>query len=105
MEEGWERPARIELPRDALSRLVERAFPGGRIAEAAVLATGLANTNVRFRLEGDEGSYVLRVHTREPEAARRELELMRYLAASPASRVPVAPLVYSHPDGEAGEYA
>jgi hypothetical protein len=71
MEQGWEceRPPRIELGRDELNELVARAFPGARVSESSVLATGLANTNVRFRLEGDEAMYVLRVYTREPEAA------------------------------------
>jgi Ser/Thr protein kinase RdoA (MazF antagonist) len=107
MEEGWEceRPPRVELRREELNRLVARAFPGASIGDFAVLATGLANTNVRFRLEGGEATYVLRIHTREPEAAARELELMRYLSKSPAQRIPVAPLVYSHPVGEPGEYA
>jgi Ser/Thr protein kinase RdoA (MazF antagonist) len=107
VEEGWEceRPPRVELRRAELKRLVGRAFPGAEIGEFAVLATGLANTNVRFRLEGGDSTYVLRIHTREPEAAGRELELMRYLSASPGSRVPVAPLVYAHPVAEPGEYA
>lgn len=107
MEEGWEseRPPRIELGREELNQLVARAFPGAQIGESAVLATGLANTSVRFRLEGGDSTYVLRVHTREPEAAARELEIMRYLSTIPASRIPVAPLVYSHPVAESGEHA
>jgi Ser/Thr protein kinase RdoA (MazF antagonist) len=107
MEEGWEyeRPPRVELGREELNRLVARAFPGAQIREFAVLATGLANTNVRFRLKGGDVTYVLRVHTREPEAAGRELELMRYLSGNSASRIPVAPLVYSHPLAEPGEWA
>jgi hypothetical protein len=52
LEEGWERPPRLELPPAELDELVEQAFVGRRIAEHETLPTGLANTNVRFRLEG-----------------------------------------------------
>ena len=97
MEEGWERerPPRVELSLDELQRLVEPAFPGASISEHAVLATGLANTNIRFRLQGHEPAYVLRLHTREPKAAARERELMSYLASNPRASIPLAPLVYS----------
>jgi aminoglycoside phosphotransferase (APT) family kinase protein len=105
MEEGWERTPQLELGPEELERLVAPAFPGSQIEETTLLATGLANTNVKFRLAGESGAYVLRVHTREPEAALRELELMRYLAAHPASGVPVAPLVYSSTGGEEGALA
>jgi aminoglycoside phosphotransferase (APT) family kinase protein len=104
MEEGWERPPRLELGPDQMRHLVEPAFPGREVADFAALSTGLANTNIRFRLRGEERTYVLRLHTRDPDAARRELELMNYLAASPVARVPVAPLVYSDPGPERGEY-
>jgi aminoglycoside phosphotransferase (APT) family kinase protein len=97
LEEGWERPPRLDLGLDELRHLVGPAFPGREVADFAPLATGLANTTIRFRLRGEERTYVLRLHTRDPEAAGRELELMTYLAAGPAPRVPVAPLVYSDP--------
>jgi Ser/Thr protein kinase RdoA (MazF antagonist) len=38
---------------------------------------------------------VLRLHTREPEAAARERELMSYLASNPRGAIPIAPLIYS----------
>jgi aminoglycoside phosphotransferase (APT) family kinase protein len=104
MEEGWERPPRLELSLHDLRQLIEPAFPGAVIAEQAVLSTGLANTNIRFRLRGDERSYVLRVHTREHRAAARERDLMGYLASNPRSSIPVAPLVYSDPAPLRGEH-
>jgi aminoglycoside phosphotransferase (APT) family kinase protein len=99
MEEGWERERspRVELSLDELQRLVAPAFPGAAISEHAVLGTGLANTNIRFRLQGREPAYVLRLHTREPKAAARERELMSYLASNPRASIPVAALVYSDP--------
>ena len=104
MEEGWERPPRVELSLDELERMVQPAFPGGAIAEHAVITTGLANTNIRFRLQGRQSTYVLRLHTREPKAAAREQALMSYLGNSPSASFPVAPLVYSDPAPRLGRY-
>ncbi len=106
MEEGWEkeRLPQVELSLDELQRLVEPAFPGAAIAEHAVIGTGLANTNIRFRLQGREPGYVLRLHTREPKAAAREHELMSYLASNPRASIPVARLVYSDPAPQRGTH-
>jgi aminoglycoside phosphotransferase (APT) family kinase protein len=95
MEEGWERPPRVELGLEELGYLVEPAFPGERVVEHSVLGAGLANTNIRFRLGGRETAYVLRLYTRDRTAAAREQALMRYLAASAAPPIPVPPLIYS----------
>ena len=102
MEEGWERPPRLALQREQLNQLIAPAFPGKHVASAEVLATGLANTNLCFQLQGEQDKYVLRLYTRDPAAAARELELMRYLAASPKAAVPVAPLIYSAPEPTPG---
>jgi Ser/Thr protein kinase RdoA (MazF antagonist) len=106
VEEGWEweRPPQVDLSLDELERMVQPAFGGAAISEHAVLATGLANTNVRFRLQGRESAYVLRVHTREPKAAAREQALMNYLASNPRGSIPVAPLLYSDPEPQLGRY-
>lgn len=101
MEDGWERPPRAELGPERLNQLIEPAFSGKQVSESAVLTTGLANTMVRFRLLGDDAAYVLRLHTRDPDAAVRERAIMRRLAAESAS-IPLAPLVYSHPPSEPG---
>ena len=103
MEEGWERerPPRRALTKDELDHLVEPAFPGRQVDEHGVLGTGLANTNIRFRLRGERAHFVLRLNTRDREAARRERDLMSHLAeseaASGAAPIPRAPLVYSDP--------
>jgi aminoglycoside phosphotransferase (APT) family kinase protein len=104
MEEGWERPPRIDLSPEQVRHLVEPAFPGKEIAELSTLATGLANTNVRFRVHGDARAYVLRLHTRDPDAARRESELMSFLAKGPVPRVPAAPLIFSDLAPERGDW-
>jgi aminoglycoside phosphotransferase (APT) family kinase protein len=104
VEEGWERPPRLELSRDQLNELIEPAFPGQSIAELDVLAAGLANTNLRFRLHGTDASYVLRLHTRDHGAARRELAIMRRLAGSSGPVIPVPALVYSDPLPQRGAH-
>jgi len=104
VEEGWERPPRLELSRRELEHLVEPAFPGATVSEHSVLTTGLANTNIRFRLQGVEPTYVLRLHTREPKGAAREQELMSYLASNPRGAIPVAPLIYSDPAPQRGKH-
>jgi len=102
VEEGWERPPRVELSLAELQHLVEPAFPGASIAQAQMLETGLANSNIRFRLAAHDASYVLRLHTRDTKAAARERELMSYLARHPS--IPVAPLIYSDPAAQRGEH-
>ncbi len=97
MEEGWERPPRVELSADELAHLIEPAFPGSSIAESSVLSSGLANTNLRFRLHGDTAAYVLRLHTRDHEAAGRERALMGLLSRGPGPSIPVPRLIYADP--------
>jgi aminoglycoside phosphotransferase (APT) family kinase protein len=104
VEEGWERPPHAELSLEELERMVQPAFPGASISEHAVIASGLANTNIRFRLRERESAYVLRLHTREPKAAAREQQLMSYLGGNPQACIPVAPLVYSDPAPRLGKY-
>lgn len=52
MGEGWERPPRVAVDLDERNQLVAKAFPGKTVSEFSVLASGFANTNLRFRLEG-----------------------------------------------------
>lgn len=105
MEEGWERPPHVDLAPSDLNRLVQPAFPGKKVGESIVLTTGLANTNVRFRLEGEDRTYVLRVYTRDPAAVQREGALMSYLGAGAACTIPLAPLVYACAGAEPSEPA
>lgn len=104
MEEGWERPPRVELSADELTRRIEPAFPGRSIAEASVLSSGLANTNLRFRLHGDSEAHVLRLHTRDHEAAGRERALMSLLSRGPRPSIPVPRLIYADPAPRLGQH-
>jgi aminoglycoside phosphotransferase (APT) family kinase protein len=104
LEVDWERPPRVALQYESLAELVEPAFPGRPLEEYAVLESGLANTNVRFRVRGDAAPYVLRLHTRDATAAKRELALMKYLADHPLPVIPVPALVYTDTKPERGQH-
>jgi aminoglycoside phosphotransferase (APT) family kinase protein len=104
MEQGWERPPRVELSADELTHLIEPAFPGSSIAESSVLSSGLANTNLRFRLQGDTAAYVLRLHTRDHEAAGRERALMGLISRGPVPSIPVPRLIYADPAPRRGQH-
>jgi Ser/Thr protein kinase RdoA (MazF antagonist) len=104
MEEGWERPPHVELSSEELAHLLEPAFPSKAIAEVSVLTAGLANTNLRFRLEGSADAYVLRIHTRDHAALPRERALMRLLANGSGPAIPVPRLIYSDPLPLRGEH-
>jgi hypothetical protein len=54
MEKDWERPPRLELSLGQLKQLIAPALPGRSTAEHALVSAGLANTNFRFRLQGDD---------------------------------------------------
>lgn len=102
MEDGWERPPRLSLCREDVANVVAAAFPTRALCRYVVLETGLANTNLRFWVDGDASSYVLRLHTRDRTAARRERDVMRLLQENAAS-IPVAELVYSDVEGDTFE--
>jgi Ser/Thr protein kinase RdoA (MazF antagonist) len=113
LEEGWERSPHVELTPDELTCLIEPAFPrrsvpehaaARALAEYSVLSAGLANTNLRFRLHGESDAYVLRLHTRDREAAPREHALMSLLARSSGPTIPVPRLIYADPEPQRGQY-
>ena len=91
MEDGWERPARVQLTSGLLCELIEPAFPGQSVASFAILPSGLANTCVRFTLRETGESYVMRIHTRDPKAAALEQGVMAFLRKH-ESPIPVAGL-------------
>lgn len=89
MERDWERRPQLQLGLAELRGLFAPAFPFATITHHELITTGLANTNVRVWLSGYDGSFVLRVNTRDASAAKRECAITRYLAAhQPAFPVP-----------------
>ncbi len=76
MRERWDRATPlIELDARALASLIQPAFPGRRISDFAPLAGGLANTNIRVRVEPDDMNLVVRLYVRDPAAGRKERAL------------------------------
>jgi len=78
-----------------LARMVERAFPGARVAEALLLADGFRNSNFKLLFEGAAEPMVLRVYRHDPALCRKELDLIRFLAGS----VPVPEVIHAEPSG------
>lgn len=95
MEQGWERPNRVSVTSAQMNALIERAFPGCSLDWARMIPTGLANTNIRFRLRESDEQFVLRVHTRDSSAAARESAIVRHLRSSPGAEIPVPVLRYT----------
>src|SRR5690242_18908378 len=103
MREGWqrERPA-IALDRPAIERLIRPAFPAARVQSFRPTSGGLANTNLKVRLQGGPKAVLLRLNQRDPSAAPREATLNalvlrhsvpapRFLHAAPTNEVTGAP--------------
>ena len=79
----------------ALAAVIERAFPGARVAEALPLADGFRNSNFKVHLEGAVEPMVLRIYRHDPALCRKELDLIRFLARS----VPVPEVIHAEPCG------
>jgi len=79
MREGWRRDPPLQFPIETLDRLIQPAAPGRRVIEAVPTAGGLANTNIRLRLD-DGASLLLRIPTRDPDGWAREAALHRAMA-------------------------
>ena len=95
MKSDWERDAPVLAPpREAVIALLARERPGARLAGVEPLPGGLANTNLRLRLE-PATDLVLRLYQRDAAARPKEVAL----AARLAGLVPV-PEVVATGDGE-----
>jgi len=78
-----------------LARMVERALPAARVAEALPLADGFRNSNFKLLLEGAAEPMVLRVYRHDPALCRKELHLIQFLKGS----VPVPEVIHTEPGG------
>jgi len=76
MRDGWRRDPPLRFPLETLDALVQPAAPGRRVVEAIPTDGGLANTNIRLRLD-DDASLLLRIPTRNPDGWAREAALHR----------------------------
>lgn len=104
MRDDWTRgtPA-LALDTEQATRLVTPAFPGARVAEVIPVSGGLANTNLRLRLDGRDAPVLLRLYQRDPGQAAKEVALHRLLAG----RVPVPAILHAGESNPvtAGPYA
>ncbi len=83
MRENWGSfTDNVALTLAQLSELIQPAFPGQTVVEAATAQGGLANTNVRLRLSGREEPILLRLFVRDPKEAPKEVALNRLVAGS-----------------------
>ncbi len=99
MAGGWDRrSALVTVETETLERLLAPRWPDARITSAAHVSGGLANTNYRVTLLGQEHPIVVRFYTREPQACAREAALLRLVAGV----VPVPRTLYVEP--EAGRF-
>lgn len=80
MREKWTRETElVELNDDQLTSLIQCAFPGDRVVAAEFAQGGLANTNIRVRLEKYQAPLLVRVFVRDPGEAQKEFALLQRL--------------------------
>jgi len=91
MKDGWtrERPE-IELDTDAVTALLQPAFPGARVTGIERMPGGLINTNLKISASGIAEPVVLRLYQRELASARTEVAVTARVGGS----VPVARFLY-----------
>lgn len=98
MEQGWARRHEfVELDTATLTALVQPIFPGQWVVSASLLTEGLANTNYKLRVSGQDEDYVLRLYTRERSACQKEWDIYRLVH----DRIPVPEMLHADPDGHA----
>lgn len=83
MRDTWNRSAPLlTLGMSDLTILIQPAFPGQSVVEAAVTEGGLANTNIRVRLSHTDQSVLVRLYVRSPRDGRKEYMLHQRIASS-----------------------
>ena len=85
-------PARNESAwRQAIPRILQRAFPGHALRSVEAITGGVINGMYRIEVEGFNQPFVLRIYTRDPAACRKEVDLHHLVA----HRVPVPEILYA----------
>ena len=79
MRDSWRRDPPLSFPIETLDRLIQPAAPDRHVIEAVPTEGGLANTNIRLRLD-DGAALLLRIPTRDPGGWAREAALHRAMA-------------------------
>jgi Ser/Thr protein kinase RdoA (MazF antagonist) len=86
------------LPADLQARMVETAFPQGRVLEIEALADGFRNSNFKLRIDSFPDSVILRIYEHDPTLCRKESGLFGMLRGS----VPVPEVIHAEPRGIEG---
>lgn len=80
MRKDWVRTTPlVELSLAELTKLLQPAFRGERVEAREYAHGGLANTNLVVTLAGRAAPLVVRIFTRDPEQAKKELRLLQLL--------------------------
>jgi aminoglycoside phosphotransferase (APT) family kinase protein len=80
MREKWNRgTALLELELDQLTGLIQHAFPRDRAVAAEFAEGGLANTNIKVRLQNHAQPILVRIFVRDPSAARKENAILHLI--------------------------
>jgi aminoglycoside phosphotransferase (APT) family kinase protein len=84
---------------NAIIRLLDAVFGAGRVAQVELLPEGLSNFNYRVALDARASeSVMLRIYNRDPEAYRKEVDLLRLLR----ERIPVPEVLDVYANGLGG---
>ena len=90
MREGWNRAtAAMELSTEDVENVLRPVLPNVKVVEVTPTSGGLANTNLKIRVAGDEQALLLRFFVRDPGAVGKEfrlLNLVKERAATPVCR-------------------
>lgn len=90
MRENWNRATQtLEFTIDELTKMIAPILPERKVVASFYTQGGLANTNIRLKLSGTKTPMILRVYTRDPVQAEKEVRIYHRIAG----KVP-APAVY-----------
>lgn len=89
MREKWNRAtAELQLSNDELTQLIKQTFPGRRVIASELAKGGLANTNIKLILDGDQPPLLLRMFLRDPAQALKERRIYQLIHGTvPAPQV------------------
>lgn len=83
---------------EAVARLLGTIFGARRVDKVQVLSEGLCNFNYRVALDASAEAVVLRIYGRDPQACRKEVDLLRMVRET----VPVPEVLLVNASGDCG---
>lgn len=83
MREGWNRAsAAVELSTADVEDVLRPFIPNVKVLKVTPTKGGLANTNLKIRIAGDDDPYLLRFFVRDPGAVGKEFRLLELIKKS-----------------------